>query len=93
MEAQLLNRPQESPWFTPTKVAQEQPLIDEASDLPLYSQRSGDVAQLGERYNRTVEVGGSSPPVSTREQKRTRQSPRPFSLCKGAVGSYQMSSR
>ncbi len=27
--------------------------------------RSGDVAQLGERYNRTVEVGGSNPPVST----------------------------
>ena len=25
----------------------------------------GDLAQLGERYNRTVEVGGSSPPVST----------------------------
>src|SRR5680860_794254 len=29
----------------------------------------GDVAQLGERYNRTVEVGGSSPPVSTPSQK------------------------
>ena len=26
----------------------------------------GGVAQLGERYNRTVEVGGSSPPASTR---------------------------
>jgi hypothetical protein len=25
----------------------------------------GGVAQLGERYNRTVEVGGSSPPAST----------------------------
>ena len=26
----------------------------------------GGVAQLGERYNRTVEVGGSNPPASTR---------------------------
>lgn len=26
---------------------------------------SGGVAQLGERYNRTVEVGGSNPPAST----------------------------
>lgn len=26
---------------------------------------SGDVAQLGERYLRTVEVGGSSPLIST----------------------------
>jgi hypothetical protein len=25
----------------------------------------GGIAQLGERYNRTVEVGGSSPPAST----------------------------
>ncbi len=29
---------------------------------------NGDIAQLGERYNRTVEVGGSNPPVSTREK-------------------------
>src|SRR5215218_6557456 len=31
----------------------------------VWSMRGG-VAQLGERYNRTVEVGGSSPPASTR---------------------------
>ena len=30
----------------------------------------GDIAQLGERYNRTVEVGGSSPPVSTPNTKK-----------------------
>ena len=31
----------------------------------------GGVAQLGERYNRTVEVGGSSPPASTRWNDET----------------------
>lgn len=31
----------------------------------MLDRRGGDVAQLGERYNRTVEVGGSNPPVST----------------------------
>ena len=34
------------------------------SDTP--TDRHGAVAQLGERHNRTVEVGGSSPPSSTR---------------------------
>src|SRR5881275_1788575 len=32
----------------------------------LYLPRNGDVAQLGERDNRTVEVRGSSPLISTR---------------------------
>ncbi len=31
----------------------------------------GGVAQLGERYNRTVEVGGSSPPASTEAASRS----------------------
>ena len=31
----------------------------------------GGIAQLGERYNRTVEVGGSNPPASTGETGRS----------------------
>ncbi len=43
-------------------------IVDERRIFPLYSTRSrGGIAQLGERYNRTVEVGGSSPPASTSE--------------------------
>lgn len=37
---------------------------------PYTQRRRGGVAQLGERYNRTVEVGGSSPPASTTEITR-----------------------
>lgn len=48
-------------------------LIDVLVAMWVYSRWSeGDIAQLGERYNRTVEVGGSSPPVSTlHRQKRS----------------------
>ena len=44
-------------------------------DSPYNPHVPGGVAQLGERYNRTVEVGGSSPPASTRDGDRpTRRS-------------------
>ncbi len=35
------------------------------SRLQAFLNNRGGIAQLGERYNRTVEVGGSSPPAST----------------------------
>ena len=40
--------------------------FDAASPTVYSLAARGGVAQLGERYNRTVEVGGSSPPASTR---------------------------
>ncbi len=33
--------------------------------LQAFLEIRGGIAQLGERYNRTVEVGGSNPPAST----------------------------
>ncbi len=33
--------------------------------LQAFLNNCGGIAQLGERYNRTVEVGGSNPPAST----------------------------
>ncbi len=33
--------------------------------LQAFLETRGGIAQLGERYNRTVEVGGSNPPAST----------------------------
>ncbi len=65
-------------------------LVGQSPIHGVFFKRLGDVAQLGERYNRTVEVGGSSPPVSTKrdsnwsrfcinEKSRGLQTPRDLS--------------
>ena len=42
--------------------------FDSRSGVEYYSRSFGAIAQLGERYNGIVEVGGSIPPGSTIDQ-------------------------
>jgi hypothetical protein len=49
--------------------------LDNQSWLGYHIDAFGPVAQLGERYNRTVEVRGSSPLRSTSERVKTDRGP------------------
>ena len=60
---------------------------------PYTQRRRGGVAQLGERYNRTVEVGGSNPPASTRHMRLERPPDHWSGIVRASLRCLQFSSR
>ena len=60
-------------------------VADRGVRTTLQSDRSGAIAQLGERYVRIVEVGGSSPPGSISRLARFAAAPLCFPLAQGKL--------